>query len=111
MRLPWWRWLPFQRWRSVGWADAADEVPVRLPPRGVVLVGDPGRLKWVAFDCPCGRAHRILLNTDAARRPFWQVAETGGLTVAPSVNATRNGRRCHYHIRNGKILWAKDSDR
>ena len=112
MRIAWWKWLPFQGWRSVGMVESADEVPDRLPSRGAVLVGAPEHLKWVAFDCPCGRGHRIMLNTDPGRLPAWQVAQNPEqrLTISPSVDY-RGERRCHYHVRDGKTVWAGDSDR
>lgn len=113
MRIAWWKWLPFQGWRSVGMVESADEIPDRLPPKGAVLVGSPQHVKWVAFDCPCGRGHRIMLNTDPARRPTWQVAAGSPrrLTIAPSIDYRGDDRRCHYHIRDGKTAWAGDSDR
>jgi hypothetical protein len=113
MKIPWWKWLPWQHWRSLGVVDSADDVPELLPSNGLVLVGSHGLLKWVAFDCPCRRDHRILLNVDPGRRPFWQLTKDGAgrLSVSPSVDARNGQRRCHYFIRDGRILWAKDSDR
>jgi hypothetical protein len=113
MKIAWWKWLPFQGWRAVGAVESADEVPDRLPRRAAVLVGSGVHLKWLAFDCPCGRDHRILLNADPARSPAWLVAQddAGRLTISPSIDALSKGRRCHYFIRTGRTLWAEDSDR
>ena len=54
-----------------------------------------------------------MLNLDQARKPTWALKEPTRtrLTLAPSIDAVNNGRRCHYHIRDGRVLWAKDSDR
>jgi hypothetical protein len=108
-----WQWLPFQRWRKVATVESADEIPDRLPRNGAVAVGDSMRSKWIAFDCPCRRGHRIMLNTDSGRRPTWSVSEPGRnrLTIAPSIDARSDGRRCHYHIRGGRVIWDQDSDR
>jgi hypothetical protein len=113
MKIAWWKWLPFQGWRSVGMTESADEIPDRLPRNGVLLVGSSERLKWIVFDCPCRRGHRIMLNTDSARRPTWAITEGPAqlLTISPSVDYRGDRRHCHYHIRDGKVLWAKDSDR
>ena len=113
MKIRWWNWLPFQGWRSVGMAELADEVPNKLPRNGAVLVGSASYLKWIVFDCPCRRGHRIMLNTDPIRRPTWQVVKgsTKHLTIMPSVDFRGEHRRCHYFIRGGKVLWAEDSDR
>lgn len=111
MRIAWWKWLPFQRWRIVGEAESADEVPDRLPRNGVALVRDTDRVKWIVFDCPCRTGHRIMLNTDAVRKPSWSLNEIKPLTISPSIDFRSANMRCHYFIRNGRIVWAKDTYR
>jgi hypothetical protein len=113
MKISWRKWLPFQGWRSVGMTKSADEVPNKLPRNGAVLVGSASQLKWIVFDCPCRRGHRIMLNTDPHRRPTWQVADGSNkrLTITPSVDYQGDDLHCHYFIRGGKVLWAEDSDR
>ena len=64
MKIAWWQWLPVWRWRILGSVDDADEVPDRLPRRAAVVVGTSSFSKWIAFDCACGRKHRIMLNTE-----------------------------------------------
>jgi len=111
MKIRWWDWLPFRRWRVVGTVEDADDVPVRLPHAGAVIVSSQGYSKWIAFDCPCRRGHRIMLNIDKARNPHWQVFQTGDrvLSIAPSVDYRGSPTlRCHYFVRNGLISWTKD---
>jgi hypothetical protein len=110
MKISWWKWLPFRRWRIVGTVADADEVPDRLPRRGAILVGTDGIPKWIVFDCPCRTGHRIMLNADRLRRPYWSIVSQRRLTIAPSVDALGNGRRCHYFVRHGKTFWTRDSD-
>lgn len=104
-------WLPFPRWRIVGEYQDIDELPDDLPRKGAALVSAPGRLKWIIFDCPCGTGHRIMLNGDHSREPFWRIASLHRLSISPSVDYRGTERRCHYFIRNGRTMWAKDSDR
>lgn len=111
MKISWWHWLPFLRWRVVGTAEAADEVPDRLPRNGVALVGDKRQIKWIVFDCPCRTGHRIMLNADSGRNPYWKLTKAGRLSISPSVDFRGSQRRCHYFVRDGRIMWAKDSDR
>ena len=111
MKIAWWQWLPLWRWRIVGGTESADEVPDRLPRNAVTLVGDPRRAKWIIFDCPCRTGHRIMLNADTGRKPYWTLNPAPRLTISPSVDYRGTERRCHYFIRDGKIIWAKDSDR
>jgi hypothetical protein len=110
MKIPWWQWLPFRRWRVIGAVESADEIPAQLPKNAAVVVASGGPPKWISFDCPCGAGHRVLLNTDQGRRPAWSVTQPpkGGLSIAPSVDFHDGHRRCHYFVRDGRIIWAKD---
>lgn len=110
MKIRWWDWLPFQPWRIVEIVNDADNISERLPRNGASLVGSAGVYKWIAFDCPCRIGHRILLNIDPARRPYWTVdfAHRRRLTVMPSVDYGDSERRCHYFMRRGRVLWARN---
>lgn len=102
--------LPWRAWRIVGCVGAADEIPAQLPSKGVILVGLPESAAWAAFDCPCIGEHRIMLNLDNSRYPFWSVTSKRPLTIRPSVDDIAMGRQCHFFIRRGRIRWAS-SDR
>lgn len=110
VNIRWWHWLPFRRMSTLGVVESADDVPITLPRSGAVLVSSQGLEKWIAFDCPCRSGHRIMLNLDHARRPAWSVSQKKGrLSVYPSVNYYDGNRRCHYVVRDGKIVWMEDS--
>jgi hypothetical protein len=110
MKIPFWQWIPSHDWRCIGVVESADDIPEKLPRNAAVMVASAGLSKWIAFDCPCRRGHRILLNTDPGRRPAWRVAQSSkeGLSIWPSVDYDDGRRRCHYFVRAGKIAWAKD---
>ena len=101
-------WLGFARWRVLGYYDDLDDMPEPLPRKGVALIAVPGRLKWIVFDCACGTGHRIMLNADHARRPFWRIPARDPITIAPSIDFRGEGRRCHSFIRRGRTVWARD---
>lgn len=105
MKFPWWQWLPLHGWRVVGTVESADEIPLKLPRNGAILVGSQVKPKWVAFDCPCRTGHRIMLNADRTRRPYWQALDIRRLTLSPSVDYLTSHQRCHYIIRNGRVEW------
>lgn len=100
-------WRP--RWRVLARVAAADEVPSHIPRCRAVVVGEPGREKWIAFECPCGRGHRILLNLDGARLPAWVLVAENPLSVHPSVDAAENSVRCHFVLRGGRVNWIPES--
>lgn len=94
-------------WRVEATVAEMDEVPRRIRPRRAILVATPTRHKWLAFDCPCGAGHRVLLNLDRARRPFWTVrlSKRGALTLRPSVDFDDGPRSCHFFLRQGRVFW------
>ena len=107
-KIPWWQRLPFLGWRIVAEVESADDIPTEIPHNGVVLVGPRIRPKWIAFDCPCHSRHRIMLNTDKSRSPYWRVSAKGSMTISPSIDYSDGAKRCHYFIRNGRVQWAHE---
>lgn len=104
-RIAWWQWLPLRPWRIVARVEAADEVPAQLPRNGAVLVGSLKYPKWLVFDCPCDGGHRIMVTLDTNHFPHWRIVNPQRLTVWPSVDFDTAGRRCHFLVKNGRIIW------
>ncbi len=104
----WWRWLPapWRKWEVILVVDAADEIPPRLPPKGAAVVGSMRHPKWIAFDCPCRRRHRIMVNLDPSRSPCWKLYSDRPLTLSPSIDDRTSDRRCHFIVSDGRIRWA-----
>ena len=103
-----WRWLPHRapKWRVVSRVAAGDEIPDLIPERGVVLVGTRAKPTWAAFDCPCQRGHRIMINLDPSRHPAWRIEAGKPLSIRPSIDDITAKRRCHFFVTRGKIVWA-----
>lgn len=110
IRIPWWQWFPRRSWRIVLVIEAADEIPPRLPRNGVAFVGTRQQPKWLAFDCPCHTGHRVMVTLDAGHSPHWTLVKEKKLTLWPSVDYRVLGRRCHYIIKNGRIIWLPDKE-
>ena len=110
---PWrdWLGLPKRKWQFVFTVEAGDEIPEAIPKRGVVLVGTMTRPKWVAFDCPCDLGHRIMLNTDSSRRPYWSIRSFAPVTLSPSIDDVTLTRRCHFLLQQGRIRWVRGLER
>jgi Family of unknown function (DUF6527) len=108
-RLRWWQWIPFpwRRWRILARVEAADEVPERLPHKGAVLVALPDAPTWIAFECPCQRGHRVMLNLHTSRSPRWSIIAERPLTISPSIDDAAAGRRCHFFLTGGRIEWVE----
>lgn len=111
-RISWWQWLPLpgRKWRIVLCVETGDLIPDRLPGRGVVVVC-PAEPTWVAFDCPCGKGHRVMLNLNTARYPRWTIKQHKPLTLSPSIDDEAAGRRCHFFLTGGRVTWVQDDVR
>lgn len=110
LKLSWWDRFILLPWRIVADVESADDIPDKLPLHGAVLVSAGKKQKWIAFDCPCRLRHRIMLNLDTSRYPYWRVrrGKKDRLTISPSISSSEKNSYCHYFIREGKVTWAKD---
>lgn len=103
-----WRVLRGRRLRTTGLVQSALDLPEKAPPlEAYVVAGASDAPQWVAFECPCARGHRIMLNLSTARRPRWTLTihDSGRLTIGPSVDAHSEFGRCHFWCVDGKIKW------
>src|SRR5690242_13817613 len=107
--LPILAWVPRSRYFMADPVPDAYQLPRRLPRKAIVLVEDDGRMKWAAFDCPCEKHHRLLLNLDRKRHPGWQLSTNQHVSFSPSIDFHSDEFRCHYFIQNGQVQWAKSS--
>lgn len=105
----WWQdqpW-PWRRWNVAVRVEHGDEVPARLPFRVAALVVTAGKARWVAFDCPCGRGHRVMLNLDPRRHPAWRVENLSPLTIEPSIDDRTGPGHCHFFLHRGRVIWVR----
>lgn len=86
--------------------EIVDDVPDRLEPRRVYLVGERGNLWAAAMICPCGCNEKIELNLLKATRPCWHADQHGDelITLSPSVWRNK-GCKSHFILERGNIIW------
>ncbi len=101
----WWQARRPGPWRIGVVVAEADQIPVTMSRYEATLVAPHGLPKWLAFDCPCERGHRIMLNLDPARSPRWKVIRQRPLTLSPSIDVDSYGQRCHYVVYHGHVNW------
>ena len=88
----------------------AGEVPERLSPRHLYVVGERGEDWYAALACPCGCGAVIELNLVPPGRPCWKlIAHSDGTpTLTPSV-WRQVDCRAHFFVRQGRIVWTSSS--
>ena len=103
--------LPPRRWRVFDAVLSADDVPGQIPLHRAILVSTPTLDKWLAFNCPCGTGHRIVLNLDSNRNPYWRLGMSilGKISLSPSIDYKDVRVRCHYMITKGRVIWTSNA--
>lgn len=104
----WWQVRHPGPWRVGLVVAEADQIPATIPSLQAALVVSDGMPKWLAFDCPCGTGHRVMLNLDRSRWPRWTVFAEAPLTISPSIDIERRERRCHYIVYHGHVNWVRN---
>lgn len=94
--------------RPLRTVEAAD-LPDKIQPHEVYLVGENGFLWYVAMLCPCGCGETMQLSCLPDARPRWTVTRHADSTVSlhPSVARTK-GCRSHFFLKEGQIVWCRE---
>jgi Family of unknown function (DUF6527) len=84
-----------------------EDLPDKLTPYVLYLIGKPGKEWLVGFICPCGCKQKIELVLNG-RSPSWNLvlAKDGKPSLFPSVFRSV-GCRSHFFLENGRIRWCK----
>jgi Family of unknown function (DUF6527) len=89
--------------------ETLPDVPERLDRHTLAVCGVGETPKWAAFECPCGRGHRIVVSLQKAHRPHWTFSDSGGKpNLHPSVDS-HGDFRCHFVLRDGRVTWARET--
>lgn len=88
-----------------------DELPDRLDPKYVYLVGEGVYLWFAALICPCGCGAILQMSLIPDGRPRWNAIEheDGTVSLEPSVWRTKDCRS-HFFLRRGNIFWCGSSE-
>lgn len=94
------------------WATLyVEELPERLTPTTVYVLGEK-QYRWsVALLCPCGCGETLHMSLHEDSRPRWRLHDhrDGTVTLFPSV-WRRVGCRSHFLLRRGRVEWCAASD-
>lgn len=83
------------------------DVPDRIAPKRLYVVGDPGHYWLAVMKCPCGCDSDIHLPLSGDDGPRWSVdGAKDRPTLRPSVFRT-TGCRSHFVLRRGRVVWCR----
>lgn len=86
--------------------ERVDDLPDKVLPGFLYLIGE-GKRPWLAkFTCPCGCSNPVSLSLLRDDSPRWRahVHANGTVTLAPSIWRTK-GCQSHFFVRKGKVVW------
>src|SRR4028119_2288829 len=85
-----------------------EELPDRLHPNCIYIVGE-GAYKWyVAMLCPCGCGATLHMSLMPEGRPRWELTEHDDATVTLHPSVWRNQDcRSHFFLRRGSLQWPR----
>lgn len=103
-----WRWIAswFGRVPRPLQTVHLEELPEKLAP-GVVYVLGEGAHKWfVAMACPCGCGETVQVSLLSDAKPRWRLVEhpDGTISLTPSI-WRKVGCRSHFFLSHGTIEW------
>lgn len=88
----------------------AEELPDRLDPKAVYVLGEGNHRWFVTMICPCGCGATLQMSLLPDARPRWRLIEhsdDGTISLQPSV-WRQVGCRSHFFLRRGLIQWCPD---
>lgn len=84
-----------------------EELPDRVDPKAVYLLGESKHRWFVALACPCGCGNTLQVSLLPNSTPRWRLiehADDGTVTLEPSI-WREIGCRSHFFLRRGRIQW------
>ena len=108
-----WRWLRSWFVRPVRPLQTVhvEELPDKLDPKAVYVLGEGKHLWFVAMLCPCGCKQVLQVSLLPDSKPRWRLiehADDGSITLQPSV-WRKIGCASHFFLRRGLIQWCSDN--
>jgi hypothetical protein len=87
----------------------AEEMPERLDPKAVYILGEREHVWFVAMVCPCGCKATLQMSLLPDAKPRWRLVEhdDGTISLQPSV-WRKVGCRSHFYLRRGLIQWCAE---
>ena len=85
-----------------------EDLPDDLQKNTIYIIGGRAYPYYAAVTCPRKHCKQIIhLEISGQFRKRWRVTEheDGSLTLSPSVYVNKLPCRCHYWLRQGRVVW------
>ena len=87
-----------------------EDLPDNIEKNTIYIIGGRKYPFYAAITCPKKRCKKIIhleISPDSVRK--WEVQEHKNetLTLNPSIFVTKHSCKCHYWIREGRVVWCE----
>lgn len=83
----------------------AEDLPEKLSPLTLYLIGEYENYWQVVMLCPCGCGYKLHMNLLEEYSPYWEYKiENGKVSLYPSIDRFV-GCKSHFYLKYGKIVW------
>lgn len=106
----WWkRTKPDRRYPRTVFLESRRDVPDAPAADTLYVVGVKRAPKWLIFDCPCGRGHRLDVNLMRARNPFWRLSFglANRVSASPSLWVADDICDSHFWLKNSAVYFVR----
>ncbi len=102
----WRKWRPAPAdYPSVSFVNSMSDVPDRVEKTIYVVGATP---KWVIFDCPCNKNHRLKVPLMKSVSPHWRLTRHGKtVSLSPSLSVADGPCDSHFWLRQNRVEWAR----
>lgn len=95
-----------RKYANVLFVTSVSDVPDKIG-NDVYVVGMEEAYKWVIFECPCSKGHRLDVNLMKSQSPRWRaIFSKGKLSLSPSVVVTDHPCQSHFWFDSNKAIEA-----
>jgi len=79
-------------------SDVPDEVG-----DDIYIVGFKKKAKWVIFDCPCSKGHKLTVNLMESHYPYWKLKfYRNQVSLSPSIRVSDHACRSHFWLQSNR---------
>jgi hypothetical protein len=102
----WRRLKSTHQYSGIKFVGSLPEVPAEVG-NDIYIIESFNTAKWVVFNCPCSRGHKLTVNLMKSSYPRWTLRLSGNkVSLSPSVVVTDHPCRSHFWLKSNHVYLA-----
>jgi len=97
------------QYSGVKFVDSLPDVPAQIG-NDIYIVGSSKAAKWVVFNCPCLKSHKLTVNLMKSNYPRWTLRLSGKkVSLSPSIVVTDHPCKSHFWLKSNQVYIALEN--